>query len=105
MIVEVRTYTFHSGMMARYLEAFRRVGFTLQREYLGEPVAFLVSETGPIEQVVQIFRYADWTERDRRRAALWADPRFQAMSEELHPLIKDKTSQILRDVATTPAAS
>jgi hypothetical protein len=104
VIVEVRTYTFHSGQMARYLDAFRRVGFALQREHLGEPVAFLVSETGPIEQVVQIFRYADWTERDRRREALWADPRFTAMSADLHPLIKDKTSQILREIPTSITA-
>ena len=96
VIYEIRTYTFKSGMMGKYLQAFRDIGFELQRQYLGECIGFYVSETGPIEQVVQIFGYADWIDRDRKRAALWADERFAAMSAELHPLIQSKESQLFR---------
>jgi hypothetical protein len=70
----------------------------LQRRHLGECIGFYTSETGPIEQVVQIFGYVDWNEREKKRAALWADVRFTAMSAELHPLIQSKESQILRAV-------
>lgn len=98
MIVEIRTYTFKSGAMGKYLQAFRDVGFELQRQHLGDCIGFYTSETGPIEQVVQIFGYADWNDRERKRAALWADARFTAMSADLHPLIQSKESQILRSV-------
>ena len=74
-------------------------------EGLGECVGFFVSETGPIEQVVQIFGYQDWGDRDRKRAALWADERFTAMSAELHPLIQSKESQLFRNApGWSPAA-
>ncbi|CAH1662380.1 NIPSNAP family protein [Chelatococcus asaccharovorans] len=98
MIVEIRTYTFRSGTMAQYLAAFDRIGFALQKRHLGECLGFLTSETGPIEQVVQIFGYESWEDRDHRRAALYADASFKAMSEELHPLIQSKDSQIFRSV-------
>lgn len=104
MIYEIRTYTFKSGAMKDYLKVFREVGFELQRRHLGECIGFFVSETGPIEQVVQIFGYEDWSDRDRKRAALWADERFAAMSADLHPLIQSKESQIFRDApGWTPA--
>src|SRR5437773_877848 len=98
MIVEIRTYTFKSGMMGKYLQAFRAIGFELQRQHLGECIGFYTSETGRMGQVVQFFVYADWNDREKKRGALWADQRFTAMSADLHPLIQSKESQILRSV-------
>ena len=100
MIVEMRTYTFRSGTMTTYLAAFERIGFALQAKHLGPCIGFYTSETGPIEQVVQIFGYTDWQERDARRKALYADEAFKDMSHELHPLIQSKSTQLFRSVDT-----
>ncbi|MGX1740109.1 NIPSNAP family protein [Bosea sp. NPDC055353] len=96
----MRTYTFRSGTMATYLAAFERIGFALQAKHLGACIGFYTSETGPIEQVVQIFGYADWQERDTRRKALYADDAFKEMSRDLHPLIQSKSTQLFRSVDT-----
>ncbi len=96
MIVEKRSFTMRSGTLPAYLRAFEERGHALQKEFLGDgEVAFLISETGPIEQVVQLWRYADWNDRAERRQALFADERFRRMSAELHPLIQSKETQLL----------
>lgn len=96
MIVEKRSFVMRSGTISTYLNAFEQEGYALQKEFLGEgELAFLVSETGPLEQVVQLWAYADWNDREERRKALFADPRFKSMSEKMHPLIQHKNTQLL----------
>lgn len=104
MIVEKRTYTMHSGMMKDYLKAYSESSFQDLQRQLGRCVGFFTSETGPIEQVTQMWAYEDWNDREARRTALYADPAFIARARDLYPLIKDKDSQILRPVPFAPLA-
>lgn len=96
MIVEKRVYRMHSGRMKDYLKAFESGGFAMQQKHLGACVGFYVSETGPIEEVTQMFVFSDWADREARRKALYADSQFQAVSDPLWPMIAEKHSQILR---------
>jgi hypothetical protein len=102
MIVEKRTYTMHSGKMREYLKAYEDESFRSLSNKLGHCVGFFTSETGPIEQVIQMWAYNDWNDRETRRKALYSSPEFIARAEGLYPLIKDKDSQILRPVPFAP---
>lgn len=99
MIVEKRTYRMQSGQMRSYLEAFEQGGFALQRQHLGSCVGFYISETGPIEEVTQMFAYENWADRDARRDTLYGDERFRRISDPLWPKIADKNTQILKPVS------
>jgi hypothetical protein len=102
MIVEKRTYTMYSCMMKDYLKPYLDGSFAHLQDKLGHCVGFFTSETGPIEQVIQMWAYKDWNDREERRTALYNDPAFADRAKDMDSLIKDKDNQILRPVASAP---
>ena len=78
MIYEHRTYTVVHGEMTRYLERYEQYALPLQLQHLGRLLGFFVSEIGPLNQVLHIWVFADFADRERRRAALDADPAWAA---------------------------
>jgi hypothetical protein len=78
MIVDERTYTIAPGKLAAYLEAHLRDALPVMRRHLGEPHAYFVTETGTLNQFVHLWRYESMADRERRRAALYADPEWLA---------------------------
>jgi hypothetical protein len=53
-----------------------------QTRYLGEPFAYLVTETGNPNQYIHIWLYDNAADREQKRAAMWADPDWLAYVEE-----------------------
>ena len=78
MIIELRTYTLRLGAMRDFLALYAAEGRDVQAAHLGAPVLYLSSEIGEQNQVIHAWRYRDHTDRDARRAALEADPRWLA---------------------------
>ncbi|KAF1043450.1 NIPSNAP family protein [Xylophilus sp.] len=78
MIFEHRTYTVHHGRMEDYLERYERQALPIQLRHLGRLLGFFVSEIGPLNQVVHIWVYDSLADRERRRAAMEADPAWDA---------------------------
>ena len=78
MIFEQRTYTITHGRMEDYLERYERDALPLQRKYLGRLLGFFLSEIGPLNQVVHIWVYDSFSDREQRRMALEADQSWQA---------------------------
>ncbi len=77
MIVEIRTYTCRVGSVPLFLEAYEKEGLPLQREYLGEPIGWFVSEVGSLNEVVHLWRFEDMADRETRRAAMQQDDRWR----------------------------
>lgn len=78
MIYEHRSYTVVHGRMEEYLERFERDGLPLLKRHLERLLAFHVAEIGPLNEVVHIWAFDSLADRERRRAALEADPAWQA---------------------------
>ncbi|MBV9813270.1 MAG: NIPSNAP family protein [Acetobacteraceae bacterium] len=78
MIIDERTYTIRPGRLRAYLERHFAEALPIMRRYLGEPYGYFTSETGPQPQFVHLWRYEDGADRERRRAALYADPAWLA---------------------------
>jgi hypothetical protein len=78
MIVDQRTYTLQIGKQREFLELYAAEGRAVQAEHLGAPLGYYTTEVGDVNQVVHLWQYADMADRDRRRAALEADPRWLA---------------------------
>ncbi|MEI8304623.1 MAG: NIPSNAP family protein [Burkholderiales bacterium] len=82
MLLDVRTYTCRPGMIRRHLALYEQLGKGPQTRHLGQPLAFLTTETGNVNQYMHIWVYENAADRERRRAAMWADPEWLAYTEE-----------------------
>lgn len=77
MLLDVRTYTCRPGTIKAHLDLYEKYGFAPQKRHLGEPVAYLITETGPINTYIHIWAYDSAADREKKRAAMQADPDWQ----------------------------
>ena len=85
MIFDHRTYTCRPGtiqkQLALYHELYAKHGKAAQERHLGQPLLYGITETGPINSYVHVWVYEDAADRARKRAAMAADPAWQAYLE------------------------
>lgn len=96
MIVEMRTYVLHPGQQGAFLAQMEREGIAIERRILGRMLGFYTSEIGTLNQVVHLWGYEDFEDRERRRAQLAADPGWQAFVPKVLPMIRDMENRILK---------
>ena len=82
MLLDVRTYTCRPGTLKAHLALYERMGKTPQTRHLGQPLAYMTTETGNPNQYVHIWVYENAGDREQRRAAMWADPEWLAYTQE-----------------------
>ena len=82
MLLDVRTYTCRPGMIRKHLALYQKLGKTPQTRHLGQPLAYLTTETGDPNQYLHIWVYQSAGDREAKRAAMWADPEWIAYTEE-----------------------
>lgn len=73
MLFDLRTYRCRPGTMAAQLENYARDGYATQSRYLGIPIFYGTVETGDVNAYVHLWQFRDAADRERRRAALYAD--------------------------------
>ncbi|MCB8878863.1 NIPSNAP family protein [Acidisoma cellulosilytica] len=78
MLIDHRTYTTRPGRLQQQLKLYAEHGFPVQRRLAGDPLAFLVTESGPLNSYVHLWMYRDAGHRAEVRAALQADPEWAA---------------------------
>jgi hypothetical protein len=111
MLLDHRTYTVRPGCLRKQLALYEKHGLAVQRRHFGEPLAWLVAETGDVNSYVDIWVYDDAADRARKRAAMMADPEWQAYpGDECRGRISaaagiqaDVAGQLCTDPALTPA--
>ena len=78
MLFDVRTYTCRPGTIRKQMAMYEAEGLAIQRKHLGEPVFYGITETGEVNNYLHIWGYEDAADREKRRAAMQADPAWQA---------------------------
>ncbi len=78
MLIDHRTYTTRPGTLQKQLALYAEHGFPVQRRLLGDPLAFLVTESGPLNSYVHLWVYRDAAHRAEARLALQSDPLWVA---------------------------
>jgi len=78
MLYDVRTYVCRPGTIKAHLALYEQYGFEAQKRHLGEPVAYMQTETGNVNSYIHIWLYKDAQDRAQRRAAMQADPDWAA---------------------------
>ncbi|MBV9290598.1 MAG: NIPSNAP family protein [Hyphomicrobiales bacterium] len=74
MIVDLRTYTMVPGRLGAYLKLYEAEGLPIHTRHLGKPIGIFTTDVGELNQVVFFWGYASQADREKRRAALEADP-------------------------------
>ncbi len=74
MLYDVRTYVCRPGTIKAHLALYEEHGLAPQKRHLGEPLAYLQTETGNVNCYIHIWVYKDAQDRAQRRAAMQADP-------------------------------
>jgi hypothetical protein len=78
MIYDLLIYTCRPGTVPAQLKLYAEHGYAVQTRHLGKPVLYGVTETGPINTYVHAWAYESAGERAQKRAAMQADPDWQA---------------------------
>ena len=78
MLIDHRIYTARPGALARQLALYGEHGYEVQKRHAGEPLAFLVTESGALNSYVHLWAYENAAHRESVRAALAADPDWRA---------------------------
>lgn len=82
MLLDVRTYTCHPGTIKKHLALYEKMGKAPQTRHLGQPLAYLTTETGNVNQYIHIWVYESAGDRETKRAAMWADADWIAYTVE-----------------------
>ncbi len=102
MIVDERTYIIHIGKIPDYLRLYQAEGLEIQKRTLGNLIGYFVTEVGQLSTVVHLWAYDSMEERTKRRAALAADPAWQAYLAKMQPLVTAMENRILTPTAFSP---
>jgi hypothetical protein len=102
MIVEQRTYTVKPGIVPAYLDFYEREVMEVQKKHLPQMVGYFSTDIGPLNQIIHMWGYADLNERARCRAALYADPAWQAVLKTLLGMIETMETKILVPTVFSP---
>lgn len=77
MLIDMRTYTCRPGMLQKQVELYKEFGKAPQTRHLGQPVAWMTTETGNVNQFVHLWAYENAADREEKRAAMESDPDWQ----------------------------
>ncbi len=102
MIVEQRTYTLTVGSVAQYMKLYAAEGLGIQRPVLGNLIGWYSTEFGALNQVVHLWGYESFAERERRRAELFKRADWLAFFAKIRPLIVAQESKILTPAPWSP---
>jgi hypothetical protein len=69
----------------------------IQREILGRLVGYYSTEVGPsINQVVHLWAYESFADREERRERLVAHPGWRSYVQKIRPMILEQQNRILK---------
>jgi len=61
---------------------YQEYGWKAQTRHLGQPLAYLITESGEVNTYVHIWVYKDAADRAAKRAAMQADPEWQVFMQK-----------------------
>jgi NIPSNAP len=77
VLIDHRYYRIKAGFVPAHLELYEQTGFAAQSRHLGQPFAYLYTESGEVNTLVHMWLYDDVADRAKKRAAMAADPEWQ----------------------------
>jgi hypothetical protein len=92
----MREYTLQAGKVPEYLKLYESEGLAIQREVLGHLVGYYATEVGPaVNQVVHLWAYESFEDREARRRRLAADPGWQSYVQKIRPMLVAQCNRLM----------
>jgi hypothetical protein len=95
-LVDKRTYFLAPGKLSEWAKLYAEEGLAVQVGHLGRCLGFYVSDIGPQHQIVHLWAYSDLADRAKRRAAMLADPAWNAYYAKAADFFTHQENEILR---------
>ena len=95
MLIDHRTYRLLPGRVPAQLELYSKLAYPVQLRYMGEPLCYLVAESGQLNTLVHAWVYESAGDREQKRAAMMKDPdwkHFLAENAKAGNVIEQTTS-------------
>ena len=102
MIVDVRTYTLIPRKMAKYLELFEKHALPVMQRHGLELAGYYVSQIGPLNQVVHLWRYDSLADLEAKRTARDADPAWGEYLSLTEGMVLVQDNKIMRPTSFSP---
>jgi len=104
MLLDVRVYTCRPGTIKKHLALYEEMGKEPQTRHLGQPLAYMTTETGNPNQYMHIWVYHNAGDREAKRAAMWSDPDWLAYTQESAKLgaLEAQENRLMNPVAFFP---
>lgn len=104
MIVDVRTYTLVPRKLPRYVELFEQHALPVMKRHGLELIGYYVSQIGPLNQVVHLWRYDSLADMEQKRARRDADPAWGAFLEMTEGMVLMQDDKVMRPTSFSPGA-
>jgi hypothetical protein len=102
MIVDEHIYTFYPGKLEEFLRLYEQEGLELQKKILGNLIGYFTSDIGPMNQIIHLWGFDDYSERDRRRRELLANPVWRAYLPKVRAMMLQQETKILLPTKFSP---
>jgi NIPSNAP protein len=102
MIVDVRTYTLIPRKMAKYLALFEKHALPVMKRHGLELAGYYVSQIGPLNQVVHLWRYDSLVDMESKRTARDADPAWGEFLSLTEGMVLMQDDKVMRPTAFSP---
>ena len=96
MYVEERVYTLQVGTAGQYFKNYEESGMKVQLKHLPHMVGYYITEAGPLNMIIHMWAYDDLNQRDKCRAAMSADPDWQAYLVKNRAFILSQDTRIMK---------
>ena len=81
---------------------YEKEGLPVQLKHLGNLVGYYTTEVGNVNEIVHMWGYTDLADRTKRRAAMAADPAWQAYLQKSREYMKHMNNKILVPTTFSP---
>ena len=98
MLIEHRVYTTLTESTKAFVQLYRDERLPIQEPVLGDLIGMFTTEVGALEQVFVIWRYADFADRQARRAKLAQIPEWGAFLQKAAPMVRHHENRLLNPV-------
>jgi NIPSNAP protein len=96
MYIEERMYRLKTGSVPEYCKIYQELGMAVQLKHLPHMVGYYFTEVGGLNMMVHLWAYDSLDQREKCRAALHADPAWQAYLAKSRPLMETQETRIMK---------
>ncbi len=95
MIVELRIYKIKPGEVQNFINIYDKEIREIHTKILGNQLGFFYTEVGNVNEVVHLYGYESFEDREKRRNKLTNTPQFQTYIVKVKNLIVDMKNQLM----------